>query len=112
MLKHKTTPMGKRGQILALASLTGTKRMTMREIAANTQIQLATCGNIIREAKRRSRENGNPDLCAHENIAPKPNAQKGCNAVVTLEEKQALIDLTLSDFEHCRMSFEELAREG
>ncbi|KAL0631988.1 hypothetical protein Q9L58_009139 [Maublancomyces gigas] len=86
MLKYKTAPMGKRGQILVLASLTGAKRMTMREIATNTQIPLATCGNMFQEAKRRSKENGGPDLCAEENIAPKPNAAKGCNMVGATEE--------------------------
>lgn len=84
----------------------------MREIVVYTQVQFATCGNIIREAKKTSKENGYPDLCADQNIAPKPDAEKGCNAVVTQEERQAPIDLTLSDFEHCRMSFDELAREG
>lgn len=60
--------------------------MTMREIATNTQIQLATCGNMFREAKRRFKENGNPNLCAEEKAAPKPNAAKGWNTVGTTEE--------------------------
>lgn len=104
--------MGKRGQILAYASLQGAKRMSLKEISANTGISLATCSNIIGKAKRRAAtEGGNPDLCATENLIPKTNAEKGCNAVITLEQKQALIDLALSDAEHCRMAFTDLARE-
>lgn len=111
--KGKTTPIGKQGQILAYASLQGARRMGLKEISVNTGISLVTCSNIIREAKRRAAaEGGNPDLCATENLTPKPNAQKGCNAVITLEQKQALIDLALSDAEHCRMAFADLAREG
>lgn len=87
--------------------------MGLKEISANTGISLVTCSNIIREAKRRTAaKGGNPDLCTTENLISKPNAEKGCNAVITLEQKQALIDLALSDAEHCRMAFVNLARES
>lgn len=101
--------MGKRGQILASFTY---RRVTMRKIAANTEVQLATCGNIIYEVKRRSKESANSDLWTDQNIAQKPSAEKGCNALVTLEGKQALIDLTLLDFEHYQISCGELAWEG
>lgn len=83
--------------------------MKLAEIAANAQVPISTCSGIINNTKRKALETGNPDLCATENIAPKPNSQKGCNSVLTSEEKQWLIDVTLSDAEHFQMTFEELA---
>jgi hypothetical protein len=111
-VRRKTTTVAKRGQIVALASLEGARRMRLAEISANTGVTISTCSNIISESRRRSQENGIVDLCSDENLAPKPNAERGCNAVITREEKEALIALTLSDYRHCRMTFAQLAREG
>lgn len=105
----KTTSMSKRGQILVYATLTGPRRMKLAEIAANAQVPISTCSDIINKAKRKSLETGNPDLCTAENVAPEPNAKKGCHKVLTPAEERGLIDLTLSDAEYCRMSFGELA---
>lgn len=111
--RGQTTPMSKRGQILAYATLNGARRMSLKEISANSGVTLTTCGNIIREAKRRaSMAGGNPDLCATENLTPKPNASKGCNSVLSAEQKRGLIELALSDATHCRMRYEELAEAG
>lgn len=73
----------------------------MREISASSGVGTTTCANIIREAKRRASENGNPDLCTTENLILRPNASKGCNSVLTVEQKKALVNLALSDAEHC-----------
>ena len=102
--------MSKRGQILAYATLRGVRKMTIREIALETGVLQSTCSNIIREAKRRSLESGNSDLCATENLAPKPNSQKG--SIITLEDRAHLVEVTLSDSAHCRMSYAELAIAG
>lgn len=69
--------MSKRGQILAYATLTGIRKMSMREISASSGVGTTTCANIIWEAKRRALENGNPDHCTTENLEPRPNASKG-----------------------------------
>lgn len=110
--RGKTTDLAKRGQILAYAMLTGSRRMNLVEIAANTQVPVSTCSDIIHKVGRKALETGNPDLCAAENLALGPNSTKGCNGVLTAAEKQRLIDLTLSDAVHCRMTFGELAAAG
>ena len=102
--------MSKRGQILGYATLRGVRKMTIREISKETGVLQSTCSNIIREAKRRSLESGNLDLCATENLAPKPNSQKG--SIITEEDKAHLVEVTLSDSEHCRMTYAELALAG
>lgn len=66
----------------------------------------------LHEVKRRSKESANSDLWTDRNIAPKPNAEKGCNALVTLEGKQALIDLTLPDLKHYQISCDAISWEG
>lgn len=86
--------------------------MKLVEIAANAQVPVSTCSDIINKAKRKALETGNPDLCCAENLAPEPNSTKGCNSVLTAMEKQRLIELALSDTEHCRMTFEELGAAG
>lgn len=110
--RGKTTDLAKRGQILAYATLAGSRRMKLVEIAANAQVPVSTCSDIINKARRKALETGNPDLCAAENLAPEPNSIKGCNGLLTAAEKQRLINLTLSDAEHCRMTFGELAAAG
>lgn len=110
--RGKTTDLAKRGQILAYTTLTGSRRMKLVEIAANAQVPVSTCSDIINKARRKVLETGNSDLCAAENLAPEPNSTKGCNAVLTAAKKQRLIDLTLSDAEHCRMIFGELVAAG
>lgn len=110
--RGKTTSLSKRGQILAYATLKGPRRMKLSEIAANSQVAVSTCSDIINKAKKKAIETGNPDLCAEENLAPEPNSKKGCNSVLTLEEERRLIEVTLSSAEHCRMPFAELAAAG
>jgi len=84
--------------------------VTLEQIAAKTGVFVSTCSNIIWEAKRQAGEpGGNPDLCAPVNLAPKAKSQTGCNAVLTAEEKRHLVEVTLSDSEHCRMTFRQLA---
>ncbi|RPA88719.1 hypothetical protein L873DRAFT_870773 [Choiromyces venosus 120613-1] len=106
----KTTSMSKRGQILAYATLEGSRKMTLEVIANETGILKSTCSNIIREAKKRSLETGNNDLCMTENLTPKPNCEKG--SVITKQEKDYLVRVTLADSAHCRMSYTNLAHEA
>lgn len=110
--RGKTTSLSKRGQILAYAILKGSRRMKLSEIAANSQISVSTCSDIINKATKKAIETGHPDLCAEENLAPKPNSKKGCNTVLILEKERRLIEITLSSGEHCRMPFAELAASG
>jgi len=103
--RSTTTPMAKRGQVLAYSML----GMKLKEISERTGVLVSTCSNLIREAKRRAEDGGNPDLCATENLEPKPNALKGSQQCVTQEEKDHLVAVTLSDGDHCRMTYAELA---
>lgn len=48
-VRGKTTPMGKRGHVLALASLTGARRINLTEILLNSQVKRSACSNIITE---------------------------------------------------------------
>jgi len=50
------------------------------------------------------------DLCATENLTPKPNSQKG--SVIAKEDKDYLVEVTLSDSAHCRMAYGDLATAG
>lgn len=111
--RGKTTSLAKRSQILAYATLTGRRKVTLRQISERTGVLLSGCSNIIREAKRRAAEpGGNPDLCATENLLPKSNCEKGSNTILTEEQKQYLVAVTLSDSEHCRMTFKSLGQAG
>ena len=103
-----TTPMAKGGQVLAYSML----GMRVKEILKRTGVLLGTCSNLIREAKRRAEISGNTDLCATENLKPKPNALKASQQCVTQEEKDHLVGVTLSDGDHCRMTYTELAVAG
>lgn len=47
-VRGKTTPMGKRGHVLALASLTGA-RINLTAILLNSQVKRSACSNIITE---------------------------------------------------------------
>ena len=86
--------------------------MRLKEISERTGVLMSTCSNLIREAKRRAEISGNADLCATENLKPKPNALKGSQQCVTQAEKDHLVAVTLSDGDHCRMTFAELAIAG
>jgi len=86
--------------------------MKLKEISERTGVLVSTCLNIIREAKRRAEISGNPDLCATENLEPKPNALKGSQQYITPQEKEYLVAITLSDGDHCRMTYAEPAVEG
>ena len=111
--RGKTTSMAKRSQIVAYANLKGNRKVTLQQIAAKTGVLLSTCLNIIREAKRRAAEpGGNKDLCAPENLVPKTNCEKGSTSILTEEQKQHLVSVTLSDSEHCRMTFQSLGQAG
>lgn len=113
--RGKTTSLAKRSQILAYASLEGRRKVTLRQISEKTGVLLSSCSNIIREAKRRAGEpGGNQDLCATENLLPKPNSEKGSGSVLTEEQRWNLVAVTLSDSdsEHCRMTFHSLGQAG
>ena len=105
--------MAKRSQIVAYANLKGSRKVTLRQISAKTGVLLSTCSNIIREAKRRAGEpGGNSDFCAEENLVPKTNCKKGSTSILTEQQKQHLVAVTLSDSEHCRMTFQSLGHAG
>ena len=109
----KTTSMSKRGQVVAYAMMKGTWKVILAQISAKTGVLLYTCSNIIREAKRWAAEpGGNPDLCAIENLVPQTNNEKGSRTLLTENEKQHLVAVTLSDSEHCRMTFDSLRQAG
>jgi len=99
--------------VVGYAIMRGTRKVTLAQISAKTGVLLSTCSNIIREAKRRAGEpGGNPDLCALENLVPRTNNVKGSRSLLTEEEKQHLVAVTLSDSEHCRMTFDSLGQAG
>jgi len=102
--RSTTTPMAKRGQVLAYSML----GMKLKEISERTGVLISTCSNLIREAKRRAEDGGNPDLCATENLELKPNALKSSQQCVIQEEKDNLVAVTLSDGDHCRMTYAAL----
>ena len=111
--RGKTTSMSKRGQVVAYAMMKGTRKVTLAQISAKTGVLLCTCSNIIREAKRQAAEpGGNPDLRTIENLMPRTNNVKGSRSFLTENEKQHLVAVTLSDSEHCRMTFESLGQAG
>ena len=87
--------------------------MTLEQISAKTGVLVSTCSNIIQEAKRRASEpGGNSDTCAPVNLVPKTNCEKGSTSTLTVEEKRYLVEITLSDSEHYRMTFGSLAQAG
>jgi len=111
--RGKTTSLAKRSQIVAYANLKGRRKVTLRQIAEKTGVLVATCSNIVREAKRRAAEpGGNKDFCAEENLIPRTNCEKGSKSILTEEQKQHLVDVTLSDSEHCQMTFQSLGQAG
>jgi len=111
--RGKTTSLAKRSQIVAYATLTGRGKVTLRQIAEKTGVLVATGSNIVREAKRRAAEpGGNQDLCAEENLVPRTNCEKGSKSILTEGQKQHLVEVTLSDSEHCRMTFQSLGQAG
>ena len=111
--RGKTTSLAKRSQIVAYANMKGTRKVTLDQIAAKTGVLKSTCSNIVREAKRRADvPGGNKDLCAPENLVPKTNCEKGSRSILTEEQKQHLVAVTLSDSEHCRMTFQSLGQAG
>jgi len=73
---------------------------------------MSTCSNIIQTARQRASDNQRPDLCLDENLTPLPNSVKGCNAVLSAAQKEHLVEVTLQDTEHCRMTFTQLAEAG
>ena len=86
--RGKTTPLAKRSQIVAYANLKGRLRVTLRQIAEKTSVLVATCSNIIREAKRQAEApGGNKDFCTKENLVPRTNCKKGSPSILTAEQK-------------------------
>lgn len=84
---------------MAYVTLRGSRHMKLIEIAANPQVPVSTCSNIINKERRKALETGKPDLYAVENLEIEPNSDKECSRVLTAVEKQSLINLTLSDAE-------------
>ena len=58
--------------------------------------------------RKRSEETGNLDLCAAENLAPRPTNIKGNRACLTKAEKRKICDMATADSIHCRMTLTEL----
>ena len=111
--RESTTSMVKRAQIVGYSTMRGHQKVTLVQTAAKTGVVLSTCWNIIWEAKYQAAEpGGNPDLCAPVNFAPKPDSQKGCNAALTTEQKIHLAEVVLSNIQHCRMTYGQLALVG
>jgi len=110
--RGRTTSMGKRGQIVGYAMLEGREKMTLKAISERTGVLISTCSNIIRTARQRASETQVADLCADENLAPLPNSVKGANQALTLAQKEHLVEVTLQDAEHCRMTYSQLAEAG
>jgi len=89
----------------------GTWKVPLVQISAKTGVLLSTCSKIIREDKSRAAEPvGNPDLSAIENLVPQTNNEKGLRYLLSENEKQYLVAVTLSDSEHCGMTFESLGQ--
>ena len=55
---------------------------------------------------------GNKDFCAEENLVPRTNCEKASQSILTAEQKQDLVKVTLSDSEHCQMTFQSLGEAG
>lgn len=109
----QTTRISKRWQILIYAILNVAQRISLKGNSANSGVTLYTCCKIISEAKRRAlMEYGNPNLCATENLTQLSNSSTRSNSLLSEVQKHALIELALSDATHCRMRYEELAKEG
>jgi len=109
----KTTSLAKRSQIVAYANRKGRQNVTLRQIAEKTGVLVATCSNIVGEAKRQAaKPGGNKDFCTEGNLIPRTNCEKGSKSILTEEHKQHLVDVTLSDSEHCRMTFQSLGQAG
>lgn len=102
--------MSKWGQILTYAPWSGFWKIWLKGISANSRVKIKTYSSIIQQVKSWAIINGNPDLCASENLTLKPNSVKSCNAVFTPEQKTSLIDLALSDTDHCQIAYEDLDR--
>ncbi|KAG0131845.1 hypothetical protein HOY82DRAFT_539160 [Tuber indicum] len=97
---------------MGYALLDGPQKMTIRQISEKTGVLASACSNIIRTARERASENSITDLCAVENLAPLPTSVKGVNEVLNDTEKNHLVETTLKDAEHCRMTFAQLAEAG
>jgi len=102
--------MAKRAQIVAYSAMRGYRKVTLEQISAKTGVLVSTCSNIIREAKCRADEpGGNSDIFTSVNLIPKTNCEKGSTSALTVEEKRHLVEVTLSDSEHCGITYESQA---
>ena len=97
---------------MGYAILDEPQKKSLQEISAKTGVLISTCSNIIRKGRQRASESQNPDLFADENLAPLPNAIKGSNEALTQAQKDHLVEVTLQDGDHCRMTFTQLAEAG
>ena len=86
--------------------------MTLKAISERTGVLISTCSNIIRTARHRARETQVADLCANANLAPLPNSVKGSNQALTPAQKEHVVEVTLQDADHCRMTYSQLAEAG
>lgn len=113
-IRSRTTPLGKRGQIVGHASLIGKNRMPLKTISTLGNAPISTCSDIIRRSKQRWA--GNPDApddpCADENIKPNPMCKKGDNQILSHAQKQFIISFVLSNAAYCRNALNELLAES
>ncbi|KAG0138012.1 hypothetical protein HOY82DRAFT_534968 [Tuber indicum] len=107
-----TTLMAKQGQIVGYTTLDSAQKMTLKEISQKMGVLVSTCSNIIQTAQARASENSKSDLCDDENLAPLRNSVKGANEALTKSQKEHLVETTLQDADHCRMTFAQLAQAG
>jgi len=107
-----TTSLAKRGQIVRLANLRGNVRLSIRQIAAITNVTLSTCADIIQLSTLQRLQTQIQDPGSEKNLRPTPTARKGYNQVLTEEEKQRVISLALRDTAHCCKPFHELITES
>lgn len=102
------TPIAKQPQILTHAPLEGVKWMGLEEISVNNEISLATCFNASVKSNGKQMPSGVSKYLSYWELDTESNAQQGPHWVITMKQKQALINLALSDYEYCRLAFADL----
>lgn len=82
--------------------------MPLKDISAVTNAPISTCPRIIQLSKAGCAENcraENPNAPvapdADENINPNPTCKKGDNQILSIAQKQTLIELAVKDATHC-----------
>jgi len=107
-----TTLLAKRGQIVGLANLPGNVRLSIRQIAAITNVTLSTCADIIQLSTLQRLQTQIQDPGSEKNLCPTATARKGSNQALTEEEKQRVISLALRDAATCRKPLHKLITES